>query len=116
VPHDAGRADLGLDEPTLAAAAASPAPLLALRYDRDWVAAAERFRTLRERFTDGSPPELTEPAPDVRVRAWERLRLVTVQGRKHSVLTLHPSDPAILETIGFLTGNLGVDDLGSPPG
>jgi dienelactone hydrolase len=111
-----GRADLGIDEPTLAAAVASPAPLLALRYDRDPIAAAERFRTLRERFTDGTPPELSAPSPDVRVQAWERLRLVTVQGREHSVLTLDPSEPAILETIGFLVGHLAPDGGGSSPG
>jgi dienelactone hydrolase len=102
-----GRADLGIDEPTLAAAVASPAPLLALRYDRDAISAAERFATLRERFTDGSPPALTAPAPDVRVQAWERLRLVTVQGNRHAVLTLHPNEPAILETIRFLAEHLG---------
>jgi dienelactone hydrolase len=111
-----GRADLGIDGGTLAVAAASPAPLLALRYDRDAIAAAERFQTLREHFTDGSPPAVSAPSPDVRVQAWERLRLVTVQGRRHAVLTLHPSEPAILETIRFLAEHLDPTDADALPG
>jgi dienelactone hydrolase len=103
-----GRADLGLDDPTLRAAIDAEKPLLALRYRRDWICPKQRFETLEERFGGGTPAT-AQPHPDdaaVTTRDWPNLTLIEIAGRRHSTLTADENPTARAETFAFLHTHL----------
>lgn len=74
------------------------APMLALRFEEDKLCTADKFQCLREAFnSDGR----------------ERVRLSTLPGKGHSVLTLdfvdevgHPTHQALAEVIGYFDAQL----------
>jgi dienelactone hydrolase len=103
-----GRGDLGLDDAVLQAAIDADAPLLALRYQRDWICPRQRLETIEERFGDGTNP-VAQPHPvdpAVTTRDWPRLRLIEIEGRRHSTLTDDGNDAARDEVVAFLQANL----------
>lgn len=108
-PPTSGQAALGLPEDVMDDAVASAASLLALRHAQDWICRAERFAALQRTFAGDQPGDQAPLGPGAVQYSWAGLRLITVDGPGHSVLTEDdPYEPAIAATITFLQDNLGV--------
>jgi dienelactone hydrolase len=87
-PTRKAKADLHLSPDDLAAVKArDDLCVLGLRYERDWMAPAERFETLRRELGD-------------------RFIAVELPGRKHSTLTEHVDEGAVQRTLDFLQDRL----------
>ena len=85
------RAALSVSDRDLVEAVRSRTPLLAFRFEDDWMCPRERFASLRDAFGDDG-----------------RLRIVRVPGSAHSVLTADRTDDNDMVPVlrQFLTGNL----------
>lgn len=99
------RSDLGLGAYTLRKAVSSRTRLLVARHNNDWICPAGRFDQLREQF--GSVQPSTETLPDgVTVEAHDRLTILSVPGRGHSVFTYDANETALRVMVRFLDKNL----------
>lgn len=99
--NSSAKHDLGLSDDTLTAAKATAAPLLAARYEKDWMCPAARLDRIRGEFT--TETTTTEILADgVTRESRGRLTILTIGGRGHSVFTGDVNETAVRELVRFL--------------